>query len=120
MARKAAVPQTFNVAIVGQNGRLAYEALIFAASLRQCSPDFKGRLLVAEPQAGPRWVWAVVVDAMFVSMVFWGVSGLFMWWQIKRTRVVGAALLTLAVLFSVYLAVEMHAEFALAGGRGGR
>ncbi len=55
MARKAAVPQTFNVAIVGQNGRLAYEALIFAASLRQCSPGFKGRLLVAEPQPGPLW-----------------------------------------------------------------
>ncbi|MFH5803728.1 hypothetical protein [Alienimonas sp. DA493] len=72
------------------------------------------------PQKDTRWIWAVVVDAMFVSMVFWGVSGLFMWWQVKRTRTVGAALLVLAVLFSAYLAVEMHAEFALAGGRGGR
>ncbi|NNE54225.1 MAG: hypothetical protein HKN30_17700 [Sulfitobacter sp.] len=55
MARKSRSPQIFNVAIVGQQGRLAYEALIFAASLRHCAPDFKGRLLVAEPQPGPRW-----------------------------------------------------------------
>ena len=55
MARKTGKPQTFNVVVVGQQGRLSYEALIFAASLRQCSPDFSGRLLIAEPQAGPLW-----------------------------------------------------------------
>ncbi|KIN60447.1 hypothetical protein Z945_1419 [Sulfitobacter noctilucae] len=55
MAGKATVPQTFNIVIVGQHGRLAYEALLFAASLRHCSPGFKGRLIVAEPQAGVRW-----------------------------------------------------------------
>ena len=55
MARKSLPPQMFNVAIVGQQGRLTYEALIFAASLRHCTPGFKGRLLVAEPQPGPRW-----------------------------------------------------------------
>jgi hypothetical protein len=45
----------FNVVIVGQSGRLSYEALLFAASLRHSSPGFKGRLLVAEPQPGPLW-----------------------------------------------------------------
>lgn len=55
MTSKQAASQTFNVVIVGQKGRLAYEALIFAASLRHSSPDFTGRLLVAEPQPGPRW-----------------------------------------------------------------
>lgn len=55
MARSMAGDQTFNIAIVGQQGRLAYEALIFAASLRHSSPDFKGRLIVAEPQPGPLW-----------------------------------------------------------------
>ena len=55
MARKKAASQTFNIAIVGQQGRLAYEALIFAASLRAMSPDFAGRLFVAEPQPGPLW-----------------------------------------------------------------
>ncbi|MBD3663674.1 hypothetical protein H9Q16_07055 [Sulfitobacter sp. TSTF-M16] len=55
MARKPQPPQTFNVVIVGQRGRLAYEALIFAASLRHSDPGFNGRLLIAEPQPGPLW-----------------------------------------------------------------
>lgn len=45
----------FNVMIVGQAGRLEYEALLFAAAFRQTNPDFPGRLLIAEPQPGPRW-----------------------------------------------------------------
>ena len=45
----------FNVMIVGQSGRLEYEALLFAASLRKSSPDFGGRLIVVEPQPGPLW-----------------------------------------------------------------
>lgn len=44
-----------NILIVVQAGRLEYEALIFAASLRLASPDFKGRLIVAEPQPEDKW-----------------------------------------------------------------
>jgi hypothetical protein len=55
MTRNSRIPQIFNVVIVAQQGRLAYEALLFAASLRHSSPDFKGRLLIAEPQPGPLW-----------------------------------------------------------------
>ncbi len=55
MAAKATEIQPFNVMIVGQGGRLQYEALIFAASLRASSPDFAGRLFVAEPQPGALW-----------------------------------------------------------------
>lgn len=47
--------QAFNVMIVGQAGRLQYEAVLFAASLRHSDPDFAGRLIVAEPQPGPLW-----------------------------------------------------------------
>jgi len=47
--------QPFNVMIVGQSGRLQYEAVLFAASLRHSDPDFAGRLIVAEPQPGPLW-----------------------------------------------------------------
>jgi hypothetical protein len=46
---------SFNIMIVGQAGRLEYEALLFAASLRHSSPDFSGKLVVVEPQPGPRW-----------------------------------------------------------------
>lgn len=55
MAPEAASRQNFNVVIVGQQGRLAYEALIFVASLRAASPSFRGKIIVAEPQAGPLW-----------------------------------------------------------------
>lgn len=52
MARKAT---SFNVMIVGQNGRLQYEAVLFAASFRAANPGFSGKLFVAEPQPGPQW-----------------------------------------------------------------
>ncbi|MGJ8622553.1 MAG: hypothetical protein ACSHW1_07235 [Yoonia sp.] len=55
MSQPPATPQTFNIMIVGQGGRLEYEALLFAASLRDASPGFQGRLIVAEPQPGPLW-----------------------------------------------------------------
>ncbi|UYV36045.1 hypothetical protein N4R57_13480 [Rhodobacteraceae bacterium D3-12] len=55
MAAKADKSQSFNIVVVGQNGRLQYEALLFAASLRHYSPGFKGRLFIAEPQPGPKW-----------------------------------------------------------------
>ncbi len=54
MARRAK-PTPFNVMIVGQNGRLQYEAALFAASFRTANPDFPGRLFVCEPQPGPNW-----------------------------------------------------------------
>ena len=55
MAGKAQTPRHFNVVIVAQSGRLQYEAVLFAASLRASSPDFAARLFVAEPQPGPLW-----------------------------------------------------------------
>lgn len=47
---------SFNIALVGQSGRLSYEALLFVASLRAKSPKFKGRVLIAEPQPGRLWI----------------------------------------------------------------
>lgn len=55
MAKNLASRQAFNIMIVGQSGRLQYEAVLFAASLRSQTPDFPGRLFVAVPQAGPLW-----------------------------------------------------------------
>lgn len=55
MAAKPKTTDDFNVFVIGQAGRLQYEALLFAASVREFSPNFKGRLIVAEPQPGPLW-----------------------------------------------------------------
>ncbi len=55
MAADRPKQQAFNVLCVAQNGRLEYEAVIFAASFRAQNPDFPGTLFIAEPQPGPRW-----------------------------------------------------------------
>ncbi|MFN0116493.1 MAG: hypothetical protein ACKVPY_17620 [Paracoccaceae bacterium] len=47
--------QAFNVFCIAQAGRLAFEAVIFAASLRRADPGFAGRLLIGEPEPGPLW-----------------------------------------------------------------
>nr|WP_281494020.1 hypothetical protein [Jannaschia sp. S6380] len=41
--------------IIGQKGRLAHEAALFAATLRHNAPNWSGRLIVGEPQPGDRW-----------------------------------------------------------------
>ncbi len=45
----------FNVMAVIQSGRLEYEAAIFALSFRRANPNFRGRLIFAEPQPGRNW-----------------------------------------------------------------
>lgn len=47
--------QVFNIVAVVQSGRLQYEALLLAASLRATNPDFAGKLYLAEPQPGKLW-----------------------------------------------------------------
>jgi hypothetical protein len=48
-------PQRFNILAIGQTGRLAYEAILLAASLRETNPNFSGRLFIGEAQPGPLW-----------------------------------------------------------------
>lgn len=48
-------PVSYNILAVGQAGRLQYEAVLLAASLRATNPGFAGRLFIAEPQPGPLW-----------------------------------------------------------------
>jgi len=59
-----------------------------------------------------RWVWAVGVDAMAVVLCFWGVSGLFMWWQIKATRKAGLVVLALSAVAATALGVGMYTVLA--------
>ncbi len=44
-----------NVVCVAQSGRLEYEALLFVASFAAANPGYAGKLLITEPQPGPRW-----------------------------------------------------------------
>lgn len=51
-------------------------------------------------------VWAFSVDLVIVAIVLWVLSGLWMWWEMKATRPLGAlAVAGSAGLFAFYLAV---------------
>ncbi|WP_165251514.1 PepSY domain-containing protein [Paludisphaera soli] len=65
---------------------------------------------------GQRWIWALIVDVMAFLMVFWGLSGIVMWWQIKRLRRIGAVALTFSTVAAVWIGVGMHYYF-VNGGR---
>ncbi len=54
MSKSAENRQSFNILVVAQAGRLEYEALLFAASLKASNPFFKGQLYVAVPE-GDLW-----------------------------------------------------------------
>ncbi len=58
-----------------------------------------------------RHFWAYSVDLMFLSMTFWGLSGVLMWWQLKRMRRAGAFVLCLSTTIAALLAYGMHAKF---------
>ncbi|QDV21934.1 PepSY domain-containing protein [Aureliella helgolandensis] len=49
------------------------------------------------PHWNGRMFWSLIVDIMAIAMVSWGVTGLIMWWTIKRTRRVGSVVMLLSV-----------------------
>lgn len=66
-------------------------------------------------ESNMRWVWAIMVDAMSFIMVFWGISGIVMWWQIKRTRLLGGICLGVSVMAATYIGIGMHELITVAG-----
>lgn len=51
-------------------------------------------------------LWAFVVDAVIVSILLWVLTGLWMWWEMARTRWLGALVLGAGVaLFVLFLLV---------------
>ncbi|WP_437530058.1 hypothetical protein WME79_48995 [Sorangium sp. So ce726] len=46
---------------------------------------------------GARWLWALFEDLLGLAMVVWAISGLFMWWQMKPTRIAGVASIAAAI-----------------------
>ncbi len=62
---------------------------------------------------GPRLAWAVIVDLMAFVMLFWGGSGLLMWWQIKMTRHWGLMTIAASVVTSLMLTLGMWRVLSL-------
>ncbi len=59
---------------------------------------------------GPPWWWAVIVDLMALSMVGWSVTGVILWWQIKKVRAWGWISLAVSVAAAAALWAGMVAE----------
>jgi hypothetical protein len=103
----------------GRRWRVAYNIQTGATTVRPAD-DPNGRLSTrrfltglhlsfAYPsEVGTRWAWAVAVDAMAAAMVFWSLSGLLMWWQMKSLRRAGALVLIASIALAALMAVGMH------------
>ena len=64
------------------------------------------------PHWNGRMFWSLAVDTMAIAMVCWGVTGGIMWWQLKRTRIIGTVVIALSVLTALALYFSLHEFYA--------
>ncbi|MGB7328587.1 MAG: PepSY domain-containing protein [Rubripirellula sp.] len=64
------------------------------------------------PSWTARMVWSLFVDTMAFAMVGWGLTGLLMWWQIKRVRVIGGIVMVSSILVAVAMYFAMQNFYA--------
>ena len=64
------------------------------------------------PHWNYRFVWSLFVDAMAIAMVGWGLTGLVMWWTIKRTRLIGAGVMIASVATAAVMFFGMEYYYA--------
>ena len=103
--------KTWRVTYNAQTGTVAGKPADDEERAEISARRFLTRLHVAHGypgEPGARTAWAVIVDAMAAIMVFWGLSGIFMWWQIKATRRLGAAILLVSLVAAVWVGFAMH------------
>lgn len=101
--------KTWMVRHNGATGKLS-AAAVGAMPVEQSWRRFLTRMHVAHGypiENNARWMWAIVVDVMSFTMILWGVSGIIMWWQIKRTRPLGTVALTISVSIAILLGLGM-------------
>ena len=87
--------------------------------MREKTKNFLQRLHLSRtysPHFNIRWFWALLVDGMVLSMVFWGLSGMIMWWQIKRTRLLGGGFLVASIVCTAFLTMGMHDHSSVSSG----
>ncbi|WDQ14923.1 PepSY domain-containing protein [Rhodopirellula sp. P2] len=64
------------------------------------------------PHWNGRRFWSLFIDAMAIAMVTWGVTGLLMWWQIKRTRWIGGIVIAISVVTASAMFFSMMSFYA--------
>lgn len=65
------------------------------------------------PSWNGRSLWSLAVDAMAIAMVFWGISGIIMWWQIRQTRRIGAVIIGLSLVTATVMVMGLSDFYAL-------
>ena len=55
-----------------------------------------------------RSIWGIIVDVTAALMIFWALSGVIMWWQLKPTRNTGMLALGSGISFAGLLAYGMY------------
>lgn len=64
------------------------------------------------PHWNGRMFWSIAVDVMAVAMIGWGFSGLFMWWQIRRTRKLGFVIISLSLATAAFMFLGLQHFYA--------
>ena len=118
----------FTMRVDDVDWKVSYNAVTGAVSGKASEPEpaaeplstrrFLTRLHLAHgyPFRGTiKWVWAVLVDATAVVMLFWCLSGLFMWWQIKATRRWGFLVLLVSLVAATIVGFGMHEFLSMPG-----
>lgn len=112
----------FLAAVNGQPARITYvlrdghvDITAFDGNDGMTTRQFFLRLHTAHGQP-PHWnarmIWSLFLDAMAIAMVTWGITGLVMWWQLKRARLVGAVVMTASLATATWLYFGMTAFYA--------
>jgi hypothetical protein len=57
--------------------------------------------------ASLRWWWGFMIDAMCLTLMFWAVSGLVMWWRMGNQRVMGGITLSSCIVISALMIAGM-------------
>lgn len=57
-----------------------------------------------------RWFWAILVDMMSFVMIFWAVSGFWMWWHMRRQRSIGLGVIAVSLAVAGWLCFGMRIE----------
>ena len=58
-------------------------------------------------QASARTIWAIIVDVTAALMIFWAISGVIMWWQLRPTRFNGMFTMVAGIALAIGLGYAM-------------
>lgn len=61
---------------------------------------------------GVPWLHAVIVDAVAICILMWALSGLAMWWQLRRLRAIGASVVIAGSMLAVGVLTSVWADVA--------